>query len=253
MAGVTEDVLSRTLRIVQHAKGHRAASDDVLLAWAAAEAHTGAERILDLGSGKGTVALLLCRRLPLATVVGVEAEPAHHELAVRNAALNGLERRYRPTLGDLRSVTLAPEFDLVCGAPPFMRPGSGVLPRNPLRAAARFELRGGVEAYAQAGARALAPGGRLVLLMDGQGGRRAVQAVEAAGLVVERRITVRPRPGRAATYEIVQSARPGDVSPIRGGPHLTHPCVNHSEIVMRGGGEDWSPAYAAVRRALDLP
>ncbi len=240
---MTEDRLSRTLRIVQHRRGHRAASDDVLLAWAAAEAHPGARRVLDLGSGKGTVALLLLRRRPACEVIGVEAEPAHHALALENAALNDLADRYEPRLGDLRDAAVlagcAP-FDLVCGAPPFMPVGSGVLPRNPLRAAARFELRGGVADYAHAMARHLAPDGRAVLLMDGLGGARAVEAFVAAGLTPTRRLHVRPRPGKPPTYEIVVARR---------GAHA----LSIAEMTMRDAeGEGWSPAYAAVREALDL-
>ncbi len=244
MAGVTEDQLSRTLRILQHRRGHRAGSDDVLLAWAGAEAAPAARRILDLGSGKGTVALLLLRRLGGTHVVGVEAEAEHHALALRNAALNDLEDRYEPRLGDLREPDVlsgcAP-FDLVCGAPPFMPRGSGVLPANPLRAAARFELRGGVEAYAKTAARLLAPDGRVVLLMDGLGGERAARAVVAAGLTPHRELHVRPRPGRPPTYVVVVAGRAARA-------------LERTELTMRGAeGDDWSPSYLEVRAALDLP
>lgn len=244
MAGVTEDALSRTLRILQHRRGHRAASDDVVLAWAASEAAPEARRVLDLGSGKGTVALLLLRRLAGARVVGVEAEPEHHALALQNAALNGLEDRYAPRLGDLREAGVlagCASFDLVCGAPPFMPRGSGVLPSNPLRAAARFELRGGVCAYARTAADHLAPDGRVVLLMDGLGGGRVVRAVVAAGLAPHREVLVRPRPDRPPTYVVVVAGRDDRVP-------------DRLELSMRGAtGDGWSPAYARVRAALDLP
>ena len=42
---------------IKERRGHRAASDDTLPAWAAAEACPHAFRVLDLGSGKGTVAI----------------------------------------------------------------------------------------------------------------------------------------------------------------------------------------------------
>ncbi len=242
--GETLDRLSNTLRILQRRRGHRATSDDVLLAAFAAEARPDARRVLDLGTGKGTVALLLARRLPAAHIVGVEAFPESHRLAVRNAALNGLADRFDARAGDLRDpAVLADEapFDLVTGAPPFMPPGSGILPRDPQRAAGRFELRGGIEDYAATAARHAAPDGRVVLLMDGRSRARTLAALHAAGLSVQLLTAVCPRPGRAPTYQIAVAARHRPPAP-------TAQVLN-----MRGHqGDDWSPGYRSLRARLDL-
>jgi tRNA1(Val) A37 N6-methylase TrmN6 len=200
--------------------------------------------VLDLGSGKGTVALLIARRLLACRVVGVEALTQSHELAIRNASWNRLEDRYEPRLGDLRdSSVLAgePLFDLICGAPPFKRMGTGTLPRDPQRAAGRFEMRGGVEAYAEAAVRHLAPGGRIVLLMDGLGCARAQSAIGSAGLFTRRILGVRPRPDRAATYWIIEAgAEPA--------------CTMEETLCMREeSGETWSLEYEAIRGEMDLP
>lgn len=246
--GETLDVLTCTLSIIQRKGGHRAASDDVLLAWSAARAYPGATRVLDLGTGKGTVALLLLRRLPDCRVIGVEALPLSHALAVRNAACNDLSHRYEPRFGDLRdgSVLLnEPPFDLVCGAPPFMQLGSGTLPRDPQRAAGRFELRGGIRDYAEAAVRHLAPDGRAVFLMDGQGRWRAEEAMSAAGLHLQQVLGICPRPDRPATYWILQGALEAP-DPGRG--------VVVETLCMRPPqGEAWSAPYAAIRREMDLP
>lgn len=240
----TLDRLSRTLRILQRRRGHRATSDDVLLAWAATRARPDARRVLDLGTGKGTVALLIARRLPAARIVGVEAFPESHALAVRNAALNGLAARFEPRLGDLRDpAVLAGEaaFDLVCGAPPFMPPGSGVQPRDAQRAAGRFELRGGIEAYAATAAARLAEGGIAALLMDGGSRDRTARAIADSGLHLRGLIAVHPRPSRPPTYWIALAGH----APIAGPPI--------EALAMRlEAGEAWSPAYAAVRGALEL-
>jgi len=138
----TRDRLTSKLTIIQKRRGHRAASDDTILAWAAARSCPDAIRVLDLGSGKGTVAMLLLQRLPACRLIGIEALPENHDLAVRNAALNGLADRWEPRLGDLRDPTiLAGEdpFDLVTGAPPFMPVGSGVMPDDVQRAAGQHE------------------------------------------------------------------------------------------------------------------
>lgn len=239
----TLDRLSATLRILQRRKGHRATSDDVLLAAAGARARPAARRLLDLGTGKGTVALLLCRALPAAQVIGVEAFAQSHALAVRNAALNALTGRFDPRHGDLRDPAVLagePPFDLITGAPPFMRLGTGVLPADPQRAAGRFELRGGVEGYFETAARHLAPDGAAVILMDGRSRDRALAAARAAGLHPRRTTAIAPRPGRPPTYHIVEATR---------GPG---PCTDEA-LTMRGArGDGWSPDYAALRTALEL-
>lgn len=239
----TLDRLTGALRILQKRRGHRAATDDTLLAWAAAHARPGAQRVLDLGSGKGTVAMLLLQRLPGCRVVGVEAEPVSHDLALRNRRINGLMDRWTPRLGDLRDPSVlagvAP-FDLVTGAPPFLPIGSGVLPRDPLRAAGRFELRGGVQDYVATAARHLAALGAVVILMDDLGRARAEAAFEAAGLGLRRRVAVRPWPGRRPTYWLFVAERgQGDVA--------------EATLDLRpAAGAAHSPELDAIRRALDL-
>lgn len=242
------DVLTRTLRIWQRPDGHKAASDDVVLAGLAAGEQPAARRCLDLGTGKATVAMLLGVALPDATIVGVEAYPESYALALRNIAENRLEARLFVRHGDLREpAVLAGEapFDLVTGAPPFMPVGSGPPPSDPQRAAGRFELRGGVEAYAATAARNLAPGGRFVVLMDGAGGARAADAANAAGLEIWRTVSVCPRPGRPPTYQVL-------VARHRSAGGADPPRVE--TVWMRDDvGEGWSPAFAALRARLDLP
>lgn len=240
----TIETLSCSLRIIQYKTGHRVATDDILLAWAASRAVPKANRILELGCGKGAVSLLLVRRLPNAVALGLEAHAAHYALAVRNAQLNGLEDRFHPRLGDLRCPEVLydePPFELICGAPPFMALGSGVMPRDDGRSAGRFEIRGGIESFAERGARHLSLEGRLVLLMDGLQDDRTAKALSAAGLHLRRCITVCPRPNHQPTYRIYEAAHvPGN--------YLAE------QLHLRGShGSAWSSEYLAIRNVLDLP
>jgi len=248
-ADETLDPLTRRLQIIQRRHGQRAATDDLLLAWAAARACPTAEQILDLGSGKGTVALLLLQLLGgsgRCRVIGVEALSRSHELALRNAALNGLTDRYQPRLGDLRDPAVLEgerAFDLITGAPPFMPLGSGVLPRDEERAAGRFELRGGIREYAAAAARHLAPAGKLVLLMDGlaRSRSRADQALATAGLRPRRLLAVKPSPDRPPVYWLIEADWQG------GGATEATLCLRST---LDG---PFSSEYEAIRRELELP
>jgi tRNA1(Val) A37 N6-methylase TrmN6 len=241
----TQDRLTSKLRIIQKRKGHRAASDDTLLAWAAARAHPGATRVLDLGSGKGTVAMLLLQRLPGCCVVGLEALEISHDLALRNAQLNGLTDRWEPRLGDLRDMSsLADQiaFDLVTGAPPFMPLGSGVPPADLQRVAGRFELRGGVEEYSAAAARHIGPRGKFVVLMDGleQSRSRAKLALNATGFFLHTVLEIRPRPGQNPIYWIFEaSLEPG-------------PVVRELLFLRSREQSESSCEYELIRREMDV-
>lgn len=86
-----------------------------------------AAQVADLGSGGGTLGLLLCGRYPDCTVTGVELSQEAHQAALENIARNRLDR-LRSVLGDLRQVrTLLPggAFSCVLSNPPYF---SGGLP-----------------------------------------------------------------------------------------------------------------------------
>jgi tRNA1Val (adenine37-N6)-methyltransferase len=240
----TLDRLTSRLNIIQKRRGHRAASDDTLLAWAAARTCPDAVRVLDLGSGKGTVAMLLLQRLPGCRVIGLEALEISHELAVRNARMNALTHRWDPRLGDLRNPCVLagePPFDLITGAPPFMPVGSGIMPEDPQRAAGRFELKGGVREYAEAAVGLLAKGGKVVFLMDGIESSRAlaVQALTAVGLPPNNVTVVYPFPGRNPIYRIFEASSGSGSTTGR-------------SICMRiDGNSGFSPEYEAIRRDMD--
>ena len=65
-------------------------------------------RVLDLGSGCGTLGLLLCASDPGCTVTGVELSQASHDAAMANIRRNNLQKRLVSICGDLR--TLPGEF-----------------------------------------------------------------------------------------------------------------------------------------------
>ncbi len=67
-AGQTLDALSGHFRIYQLRDGHRFSTDDVLTAWYGTSWAPSAHRVLDLGSGIGSVGMIAAWRLPGATL-----------------------------------------------------------------------------------------------------------------------------------------------------------------------------------------
>lgn len=137
----TEDALLGGHLVLQQPKdGYRAAIDPVFLA-AAVSAKPG-ERILDLGSGVGTAALCLLRRVPDITVTGLEIQEDLVALSRQNAAGNGLTSRFEALQGDvLSAATLLPpeSFDHVICNPPYLASGAARPSPNQARTTANQE------------------------------------------------------------------------------------------------------------------
>ena len=90
-------------------------------------------RVLDLGSGFGTLGLMLCASDPSCHVTGLELDPAAHAAAVENIQRNGLHTRMESICMDLRQIpeTFAPgSFSHCVSNPPYFSGGfhSGTLP-----------------------------------------------------------------------------------------------------------------------------
>ena len=80
--------------------------------------------VLDLGSGCGTLGVLLCAKDPLCSVTGVEITQAAHEAALDNIHRNHLDTRLSSICSDLRSVALeAGRFHCCISNPPYFSGG----------------------------------------------------------------------------------------------------------------------------------
>ncbi len=238
--------LTRTLHLWQRRAGHRSATDDILCAYYGQRAVPDATRCLDIGAGQGSVCMMLSGALPAdAHFVAVEAQAISHQLLHRNIVDNGLIARFTTMRADLRTVDLSAHgpFDLITGSPPYMPIGSGPQPRDPQRAAARFELRGGVEAYASAIARWLGPEPRCrgLLLMDAAQDQRNRVAFDRAALHVVTKTTVIPRHGARPRYLLYAVCKSEPLS------------TADETLTVRDAKGRWTTEFETVREALQLP
>ena len=84
------------------------------------------DTVLDLGSGCGTLGLLLCAKHPSCTVTGIELSPDAHNAALENIRQNGLQARLFSICGDLRAIPqeIKPgSFDICLSNPPYFSGG----------------------------------------------------------------------------------------------------------------------------------
>lgn len=238
-------LLSGDWRVFQKLRGNRWSLDDLVTAWIATrDLDLDAPlRTLDLGCGIGSVLLMVAWRLPRATCLGVEAQDVSMSLARRSIRYNGVEDRVRVRHGDFRDPAALPEegaFDLVTGTPPYFPPGTGIESDKVQCAPARFEHRGGVEAYATAAARALAPTGTFAMVAGGLEIDRAMAAVTGAGLSLRAVWRVLPKADRAPRVGVVVGAK-------------VHGATEERTLVVRDASDQWTDAFRVVRTEMGLP
>ena len=237
---VTIDALTGGWSLAQRAAGHRHSADDVLTAHFALRHAPGATSALDLGAGIGGVGLLVLWGLAApARLVAIEAQPISHRLLLANIAGNDLGARVEAHLGDLRDFVDERRFPLVTGSPPYFPIGTGIVPADPQKAHARFELRGDVRDYARAAARQLTDDGVFVFCFPTPQRARAVAAVESAGLALTAARDVIPRASLRPLFTLFACRR-------RAG----EPARDEPPLVVRAQDGQLTDEMRAVRRGF---
>ena len=152
--------------------------------------HTaGAKRGIDLGCASGALMMLLLERAPNLHMTGLEIVPEAAFLARENMALNGFDTRGEVVIGDIRdhrTLFRAGSFDLVVCNPPYFPQGSGILPQDADRAAARSELLCTLPALCAATAYLLRTGGRVCFVHRPERLSELLVCMTAAGLEPKR-------------------------------------------------------------------
>lgn len=251
--GETLDAISGHFRLFQLRDGHRFSTDDILTAWYGTSWCPTAATALDLGSGIGTVGMIVAWRLPGARLVTVEAQAASVALAQKSARFNGIADRYEIRSGDFRTPSvLRPDeqFDLITGSPPYFPPGAGVESEHPQKLACRFELRGTVADYCTVAALHLAPGGLFACVFPAEPAQlaRVEAGARAAGLAITRRRPVVFREGDAPMIALFAMTRAADLPEWFRGQTWVEP-----DLVIRQRDGKIHPEYSAVKLAIGFP
>lgn len=247
----TLDAISGHFRIFQLREGHRFSTDDVLTAWYGTTWAPSASRVLDLGSGIGSVGMIAAWRLPGARFVTVEAQEESVGLARKSAVYNGLESRYEIRHADFREarVLAADEtFDLVLGSPPYFPVGTGIEGDHPQKVACRFELRGDIRDYASVSSQHLGAGGVFACVFPEEQRARLEAAASEADLVVVRRRPVVFREGEPPLVGLFLMMRASDLPESMRSRTWVEP-----SLTIRTTSGAIHPEYSAIKLAIGFP
>lgn len=167
--------------------------------------------VLDLGSGCGTLGLLLCAADARCRVTGIELDEAAHETALKNIQANALQDRFHSICGDLRAISsyLSPgSFNCCVSNPPYFSAGP-VSRAVPL---ARREDTCSMDALFQAAAWALKYGGDFFLVHRPERLAQLCACGSKYQLEPKRLLLLRHRPDTLPSLILVQcrkGAKPG--------------------------------------------
>ena len=167
--------------------------------------------VLDLGSGCGTLGLLLCSKDPNCHITGVELEETAHQEALDNIRRNRLDTRMVSICADLRSVSerFSPgSFSCCVSNPPYFSEGavSRSLPN------ARQELRCTPEDLFRCGSFLLKFGGDFFLVHKPERLAELIATAAKYKLEAKRLCLVRHREGAPVNLILLQlrkGAKPG--------------------------------------------
>ena len=208
-----DDLQRAGLRILQRPDGFRFGTDAVLLA-DFARARRG-ERIADVGTGTGVLALLLCARAEETTVDAFEVQPDVADMAQRSVMINGLQDRIRVHCMDCREAAARIGHEvcqLVVSNPPYTKEGAGLVSPQQTRALSRSDSDCTLEAWMAACGRLLQNGGRLCCVFPAPRFLALCDAMRAARVEPKRVRFVAARETSAPKLvltEGLKGARPG--------------------------------------------
>ena len=181
-------------------------TDSMLLGWFARLPKSA--RVLDLGSGCGTLGLLLCAREGKCRVTGIELTEQAHRAALENIARNNLNERMESICADVRqvpSLLSAGSFTTVISNPPYFSGG----PRSAALPMARREDCCTVRELLQSAAWALKYGGDLFLVHRPERLGEIIAQAGSLSLEAKELCLVRHRPGGPIILILLRLRRGG--------------------------------------------
>lgn len=123
-----DDLEYKGLKIIQNKDGFCFGVDSVLLSDYAKNIKKNS-KVVDIGTGTGIIALLLCKKTQLSKIYGVEIQKEVAEMAKRSIELNNLENKFEIiniNLKNICEVVNPHEFDVVVTNPPYKKVDTGV-------------------------------------------------------------------------------------------------------------------------------
>ena len=137
-----DDLEYKNLKIIQNKTGFCFGIDSILLSDFSKNIKKGA-KVIDLGTGTGIIATLLCGKTEASKIVGIEVQKEVADMATRSIKLNNLEERFEiinDNIKNLKDRFKTNTFDVVVTNPPYKKINTGLTNENTKRLISRHEI-----------------------------------------------------------------------------------------------------------------
>ncbi len=144
-----EDLQFKNLKIIQNKTGFCFGIDSVLLSDFAKGIKENA-KVLDLGTGTGIIATLLCGKTKLKEIIGIEIQKEVYEMAKKGIQLNKLENKFKIINEDILNLEKIIEknsIDAIVTNPPYKKKGTGVKNEDKKKTISRHETTASLEDF----------------------------------------------------------------------------------------------------------
>ena len=210
-AGERVDSLSYgTLRLIQRTDGFRFGTDSVLLSDFASLRPR--QRVIDLGTGTGVIAILMASREETAAFTAIELQPEIADMAARSVRLNGLEGRIDVKNMDMREAAAHlgyEQYHLAVCNPPYGKAGGAIENPDEHRRLSRHEETCTPDDLAKAAFELLHPGGYLAVVYPAPRALEMMEAMDRRALAPKRVRTVHSRADKAPKLILIEAVKRG--------------------------------------------
>lgn len=144
-----EDLQFKKLKIIQNKTGFCFGIDSILLSDFAREIKKDA-KVLDLGTGTGIIATLLCGKTELKEIIGVEIQKEVYEMAQKSIQLNQLQNKFKIINEDILNLDKMLEkntFDAIVTNPPYKKKNTGMKNEEVKKSISRHEITANLEDF----------------------------------------------------------------------------------------------------------
>ncbi len=144
-----DDLEFNNLKIIQNKEGFCFGIDSILLSDFSKNIKKGAN-VLDLGTGTGIIATLLCGKTNLNKIIGIEIQEEIAEMANRSIKLNNLENKFEiinENILNLLKIFEKNSFDAIVTNPPYKKNGTGIINEDEKKIISRHEITANLEDF----------------------------------------------------------------------------------------------------------
>ena len=144
-----DDLEFKGLKMIQNKEGFCFGIDSILLSDFAKNIKKGA-KVLDLGTGTGIIATLLCGKTELSEIIGIEVQKEVAEMAKRSIQLNGLANKFKilqDNILNLNNYFEKNTFDVIVTNPPYKKKETGIQNEDTRKLISRHEIEANLEDF----------------------------------------------------------------------------------------------------------